>query len=410
MAETFSVQCCIAGGGPAGLMAGLLLARTGVEVLVVEKHKDFLRDFRGDTIHPSTLDVLHDLRLAEPLLKLPHQKVRKLQFHAGGEAYPIAEFGDLPLRYPFVAIMPQWDFLNFLAREAARYAPFNLIMEAEARSTIEENGRVAGLRIDTAGGPIEVRADLTIAADGRNSVLRTQAGLAVAKTGAPMDVLWFRLVRKPTDPEDVAGFLGAGKALIAINRGDYWQCGLIIRKGAFEAIKAAGVEAFRKDIEAMAPAFHGRMAAVADWGDVKLLTVAVDRLVQWYRPGFLCIGDAAHAMSPIGGVGINLAIQDAVATSNLCAVPLREGRCTTEHLRALQHRRELPTRLIQLVQVFIQQRVLRPILRTNADVRAPLPMRIAARLPWLRRRLATIIGVGLRPERVETRPRRPPGM
>jgi hypothetical protein len=239
--------------------------------------------------------------------------------------YPIAEFGELLLRYPFVAMMPQWDFLNFLAREAARFAPFNLIMEAEAKSVIEEDGRIAGLRIDTAGGPIEVRADLTIAADGRRSILREQAGLAVAEVGAPMDVLWFRLVREQTDPEDVAGFLGAGKALIAINRGDYWQCGLIIPKGAFGAIQAAGIEAFRAEIEAMAPPFRGRMAAVADWNDVKLLTVAVDRLVQWYRPGFLCIGDAAHAMSPIGGVGINLAIQDAVAASNLCAIPLREG-------------------------------------------------------------------------------------
>jgi 2-polyprenyl-6-methoxyphenol hydroxylase-like FAD-dependent oxidoreductase len=246
MAETFSVQCCIAGGGPAGLMAGLLLARAGVEVLVVEKHKDFLRDFRGDTIHPSTLDVLHDLRLAEPLLKLPHQKVRKLQFHAGGEAYPIAEFGDLPIRYPFVAIMPQWDFLNFLAREAARYAPFNLIMEAEAKSTIEEDGRVAGLRIDTAGGPIEVRADLTIAADGRHSVLREQAGLEVAADRRAHGCAVVPPGARAADPEDVAGFLGAGKALIAINRGDYWQCGLIIRKGAFEEIKAAGVEAFRR--------------------------------------------------------------------------------------------------------------------------------------------------------------------
>src|SRR5690606_1655617 len=244
--------------------------RAGVEVLVVEKHADFLRDFRSDTIHPSTLDVLHDLRLAEPLLKLPHQKVRKLQFHAGSATYPIAEFGDLPLRYPFVAMMPQWDFLNFLAREAARFAPFNLIMEAAAKSLIEENGRVAGLRIDTAGGPIEVRADLTIAADGRRSVLREQAGLAVAEVGAPMDVLWFSLVREKDDPHDVAGFLGAGKALVAINRGDYWQCGLIIPKGAFGAIQAAGIEAFRKDIEAVAPPFRGRMAAVADWNDVRL--------------------------------------------------------------------------------------------------------------------------------------------
>ena len=408
-AETFSVQCCIAGGGPAGLMTGLLLARAGVEVLVVEKHADFLRDFRGDTLHPSTLDVMHDLRLADALLKLPHRKVRSLRFHAGGDVLPIAEFGELPMRFPFIAIMPQWDFLDFLAREAARYVPFNLIMQAEATAPIEKDGRITGVRIETPGGRIEVRADLVIGADGRHSVLRRGAGLQVTETGAPIDVLWFGLPRAEDDPSDVAGFIGAGAVLVMIDRGDYWQCGLVIAKGAMDEIRARGLGAFRAKLEALAPFLGGRTAKLASWDEVKLLTVAVDRLVQWYRPGFVCIGDAAHAMSPIGGIGINLAIQDAVAAANILAVPLREGRCTTEHLRALQHRREFPARITQLFQVFVQNRVLRAILHEQTEVRAPFPMRIAARLPWLRRRIARLIGAGIRPERVETRPRRPPG-
>jgi 2-polyprenyl-6-methoxyphenol hydroxylase-like FAD-dependent oxidoreductase len=408
-AQEFSVQCCIAGGGPAGIMAGLLLARAGVEVLVVEKHADFLRDLRGDTIHPSTLEILHDLRLADTLLKLPHQKVRSLKFHAGGQTLPIAEFDAASARFPYVAIMPQWDFLNFLAREAARYVPFNLIMEAEATGIIEENGCIAGARIMTGGGEIAVRAELTIAADGRRSVLREQAGLKVTESGAPIDVLWFRLPRAQDDPEDIAGYLGAGAAMVAINRGDYWQCAFIIPKGANDAVRARGLPAFRRGIETLAPFLRKRAKDLKSWDEVKLLTVTVDRLVQWYRPGFLCIGDAAHAMSPVGGVGINLAIQDAVAATNIIAVPLREGRLTTEHLRALQHRRELPTRITQLLQVFVQNRILRPMLREHGEVHAPLPMRIAARLPWLRRKIATLVGAGIRPERVETRARRPPG-
>jgi 2-polyprenyl-6-methoxyphenol hydroxylase-like FAD-dependent oxidoreductase len=408
-AQEFSVQCCIAGGGPAGMMAGLLLARAGVEVLVVEKHADFLRDFRGDTVHPSTLEILSELRLADTLLKLPHQKVRALTFHAGGQTLPIAEFDTASVRFPYVAIMPQWDFLNFLAREAARYVPFNLIMEAEATGIIEENGRITGARIMTGGGEIAVRAELTIAADGRRSVLREQAGLKVTESGAPIDVLWFRLPRAKSDPEDIAGYLGAGAAMVAINRGDNWQCAFIIPKGAYEAVRARGLPAFRRNIDTLAPFLRGRAKELKIWDEVKLLTVTVDRLVQWYRPGFLCIGDAAHAMSPVGGVGINLAIQDAVAATNIIAVPLREGRLTTEHLRALQHRRELPTRITQMLQVFVQNRILRPVLREHGEVHAPLPMRIAARLPWLRRKIATLVGAGIRPERIETRARRPPG-
>jgi 2-polyprenyl-6-methoxyphenol hydroxylase-like FAD-dependent oxidoreductase len=408
--ERFTVQCCIAGGGPAGMMAGLLLARAGVEVLVAEKHKDFLRDFRGDTIHPSTLDILHELKIVDQFLKLPHQKARTMGFHAGGEFLPLVDFSQLELRYPFIAFIPQWDFLNFLAREAARFAPFNLIMEAEATGLIEESGRIAGVHIDTPGGPIEVRSELVIAADGRDSLLREKAGLEVQKLGAPIDVLWFRLARKPEDPAEFAGYLGAGEALVAINRGDYWQCGFIIPKGGNEEIRRRGIVKFRQEVEALAPFLRGRAKELKSWDDVKLLTVEVDRLVQWYRPGLLCIGDAAHAMSPVGGIGINLAIQDAVAASNIIALPLRDGHMTIEHLRAVQHRRELPTRITQMIQVFVQNRIMRPVLEERGDVRAPWPMRLATRLPWLRRRMAEFVALGIRPEHVETRARRPPGM
>ncbi len=408
--ERFTVQCCIVGGGPAGMMAGLLLARAGVEVLVAEKHKDFLRDFRGDTIHPSTLDILHELKIADLFLKLPHQKARSMGLHVGGEFLPLVDFSQLELRYPFIAFIPQWDFLNFLAREAARFAPFNLIMEAEATGLIEENGRVTGVLIDTPGGAIEVRAELVIAADGRDSVLREKADLEVQKIGAPIDVLWFRLSRRPDDPPDFAGYVGAGEALVAINRGDYWQCGLIIAKGAAEEIRKRGLAHFRREVETVAPFLRGRAKELKSWDDVKLLTVEVDRLVQWYRPGLLCIGDAAHAMSPVGGIGINLAIQDAVAASNIIAIPLRDGHMTTEHLRAVQHRRELPTRITQMIQVFVQNRVLRSVVQEQDEVRMPWPLRVITRWPWLRRKIAEFIANGIRPEHVETRARRPPGM
>jgi 2-polyprenyl-6-methoxyphenol hydroxylase-like FAD-dependent oxidoreductase len=401
--QRFSVKCCIAGGGPAGLMAGHLLARAGVEVLVLEKHADFLRDFRGDTIHPSTLEVLHELQLAEKLLKLPHDKVRSLTFHVGDRSILIADFTGLDLRYPFIAIMPQWDFLNFLATTAARYASFNLMMQAEAVGLIEEAGRIAGVRARTPNGDIEVRCETVIAADGRHSVLRERAGLHAVETGVPMDVLWFRLARQANDPRDVMGRLGARAALIAIARGDSWQCGCIIPKGSFEEIQGLGLEAFRRRVGDLAPFLRDRTKELNDWDQIKLLTVAVDRLVQWYRPGFVCIGDAAHAMSPVGGVGINLAIQDAVAAANLLSEPLRAGRVEIEHLRALQHRRELPTRLTQMVQVFIQNRVVKPVLERSGDLRLPFPLRLMARFPRLRRLPARAIGIGFRPEHVQTR-------
>jgi 2-polyprenyl-6-methoxyphenol hydroxylase-like FAD-dependent oxidoreductase len=402
--QRFTVKCCIAGGGPAGLMAGHLLARAGVEVLVLEKHADFLRDFRGDTIHPSTLEVMHELGLAEKLLKLPHEKVRSFIFHVGDRTIPIADFTGLPLRYPFVAIMPQWEFLNFLATTAARYAGFNLMKEAEAVELIEDEGRIAGVRGRTPSGDVEVLADLVIAADGRHSVLRDRAGLKAVEIGAPMDVLWFRLSRTSSDPREVMGRIGAGIALIGIDRGDYWQCGCVIPKGAINTVRKRGLESFRRQIADLAPFLRSRVKELKDWEQIKLLTVTVDRVVQWYRPGFLCIGDAAHAMSPIAGVGINLAIQDAVAAANIFARPLLENRLEVEHLRALQHRRELPTRLTQNVQVFIQNRVVRPVLqgKGKGNVRIPWPLRMIARFPRLRQLPARMIGIGFRPEHVET--------
>lgn len=399
----FSVDCCIAGGGPAGLMAGLLFARAGVQVLVLEKHADFLRDFRGDTIHPSTLEIMDQLGLAEKLLKLPHEKIRSLRFHAGGETALVADFTMLPVRYPFVAIMPQWEFLTFVATQAARYAAFNLMMETEAHSLIEEDGKISGVRAATPNGEIEVRAPLVIAADGRHSVLREKAGLAVAGIGAPMDILWFRLSRSADDPRDVMGRLGAGALFIMIDRRDYWQCGYAIPKGTVDEIRFRGLEAFRREIAELAPFARERVDELQSWNDVKLLSVAVDRLVQWYRPGFVCIGDAAHAMSPIGGVGINLAIQDAVAAANILARPLREGRLGVEHLRELQHRRELPARLTQRLQVFIQNRVLKPILRAKKPTTMPWPLRLLVRFPRLRRFPSRLVGIGIRPERVETK-------
>ena len=402
-AEMMSVRCCIAGGGPAGMMLGLLLARAGVDVLVLEKHADFLRDFRGDTLHPSTLEVMHELGLLEGLLGLPHQKVTRLRGQFGDLALTVADFSHLRTQCRFIAFMPQWDFLNFLAKEGGRYPTFQLRMRTEVTDLIEEAGVIVGVRAQTANGSLEVRASLVVSADGRHSAIRKRAGLPVEEFGAPMDVLWFRLPRRSSDPEDPIGRFDTGRIFIMLNRGQYWQCGFVIHKGSLDQLQARGLQAFRDNVTQLAPFLADRVGELQDWEAIKLLTVQVDRLRQWYRRGQLCIGDAAHAMSPVGGVGINLAIQDAVAAANLLAAPLRSDRLTTADLRRVQERRDRPTRVTQRAQLFIQDRVIRRVLRSSDRLIPPLPIRLLARFPFLARFPARLIGLGVRPEHVNTR-------
>lgn len=398
--NTLTTTCAIAGGGPAGMMLGLLLARAGIDVTVLEKHGDFLRDFRGDTIHPSTLEVMHELGLLDEFLKRPHQKMSEIGVEIGGERLQVADFSHLPTRCKFVAFMPQWDFLDFLAEAAGRYEGFHLLMRAEATGLIEEGSRIAGLRAMTPEGPLDVRADLVIGADGRGSVMREKAGLAARELGAPIDVLWMRLTRREGDPSESLGRADAGHIVITIDRGDYWQCAFVIRKGGLDALKVKGIEAFRAGIAAVLPFAADRVGELAGWEDVKLLTVRVDRLQDWSRPGLLCIGDAAHAMSPVGGVGINLAIQDAVAAANLLAGPLHLGVVTADDLRAVQRRRSLPTRMTQAFQIFAQNRLIEPTLSATGRIAPPLPLRLLDRFPVLRRIPGYAVGIGVRPEHV----------
>ena len=402
------VSCVIAGGGPAGMMLGLLLARAGVETLVLEKHGDFLRDFRGDTVHPSTLEVMRELGLLERFLARPHQEVRELRGIVGDREITLADFGHLGTACRFIALMPQWEFLNFLAEEGARYPGFHLAMEAEVTELIEEGGRVVGVSGQASGGPFAVRADLVVGADGRHSVVRERAGLAVKHLGAPIDVLWLRLSLDPGDPTATAGRIYYGTMLVMLHRGDYWQCAFVIRKDGFAAVRAKGLPAFRDDIVRLAPFLRDRVAELRDWDDVKLLTVAVDRLERWWRPGLLCIGDCAHAMSPIGGVGINLAVQDAVAAANILAVPLRDGALHDAHLAAVERRRRFPTRATQALQVAVQHRVIDPALRSDRPIGAPWPLRLLSHLPLLPRLPARLIGIGFRPEHVRSPAIAPP--
>jgi 2-polyprenyl-6-methoxyphenol hydroxylase-like FAD-dependent oxidoreductase len=399
--ETMHVRCCIAGGGPAGVMTGFLLARAGVEVVVLEKHADFFRDFRGDTIHPSTLEVVHELGLLEDFLKRPHQEVRQLQGWIGDARITIADFTHLPTHCKFIALMPQWDFLDFLARQGRRYPGFTLRTRAEVTGLIEEGGRVAGVRARTPQGALEVRADLVIGADGRHSTVRDRAGLEIMDLGAPMDVLWMRLSQRPGDPKESMGRFDPGHVFVMIDRGDYWQCAFVIPKGGYDDVRRRGLPELRQEVARVAPFLADRVGELAGWDDVKLLTVAVDRLRRWYRPGLLCIGDAAHAMSPIGGIGVNLAIQDAVATANILAGPLRQGPAAVDRLRAVQRRRELPTRLTQRVQVVAQTRIISRVLAGARMTSLPLPLRLLRDWPFLRRIPARLIGIGFRPEHVK---------
>ena len=393
-------SCCIAGGGPAGMMLGFLLARAGVPVVVLEKHPDFLRDFRGDTVHPSTLEMMHELGLLDEFLKLPHSIVRQISLQIGSDHVVVGHFEHLPVQCKYVALMPQWDFLNFIADKAKRYRTFDLRMRTEAIDVIREGERVVGVRANAPDGELEIHADLTIGCDGRHSTLRDRAGMVIDDFGAPMDVMWFRLSRKQSDPDETFGHVEGGRMMVMLNRTDYWQCAYVIPKGRADAIRAAGLDKLRQAVGEMSPFTRDRLGEIASWDSVKLLTVAVDRLRQWYRPGLLCIGDAAHAMSPIGGVGINLAVQDAVAAANILVSRLKAKSVTVETLASVQRRREFPARLTQRIQIFIQGRIIGPAL-ANKRATAPLFMKIL-QWPLLRRIPGRLLALGVRPEHIHT--------
>jgi len=383
------------------MMAGYLLARAGVKVVVLEKHADFFRDFRGDTIHPSTLELMHELGLLDAFLALPHQKVERFSAQIGDEQVQMVDLTHLPTHCKYIALMPQWDFLNFLAAQGKRYPTFDLHMRAEATELIEEGGRVVGLHANTSDGELAIRADLVVGADGRHSTVRERAGLASEDFGAPMDVLWFRVSRKQSDAAATFGHIETGMMMVMLNRSDYWQCAYVIPKGGIERLQGAGLDAFRKSVVKMSPYLTDRVAELKSWDDIKLLTVAVDRLRQWWRPGLICIGDAAHAMSPIGGVGVNLAIQDAVAAANQLAAPLKAGTVGNADLQAIQARRTLPVRLTQRLQLTVQNRIISRAL-AGTQPKVPLLFRLLDAVPLLRRIPGRLLAVGIRPEHVRT--------
>lgn len=388
------------------MMLGFLLARAGVAVIVIEKHPDFLRDFRGDTVHPSTLEMMHELGLLDEFLKLPHSVVKQISLQIGEDRLIVGHFEHLPVHCKFIALMPQWDFLNFIADRGKRYQTFDLRMQTEAIDLIEQNGRVAGVRAKTPGGELEIRADLVVGCDGRHSTIRAKAGLKSDDYGAPMDVMWFRLSRRPDDSEETFGHIEGGRMMVMLNRNDYWQCAYVIPKGSAEEVRRAGLDNFRKVIGEMSPFVRDRLVELDTWDHVKLLTVAIDRLRRWYRPGVLCIGDAAHAMSPIGGVGINLAVQDAVAAANLLAQPLRHGTVTMETLEQVQGRREFPTRFTQRLQIMLQHNIIGPAL-SGQQPKAPFFMKML-QWPLLRRIPGRLLALGIRPEHIRTPEIEPP--
>jgi 2-polyprenyl-6-methoxyphenol hydroxylase-like FAD-dependent oxidoreductase len=402
--DTINTTCCVVGGGPAGMMLGLLLARAGIQTTVLEKHGDFLRDFRGDTVHPSTLELLHELGVLEEFLKRPHSEVTEAGALIGDTFVQFADFSKVNAQCKFIAFMPQWEFLDFIAQQGKKYPTFNLMMNTEATELIEDGGRIVGVKAKSqTQGEIEVKATLTVAADGRASILREQAKMEVRDVGAPMDVLWMRLSKAENDPHETLGRIAAGIFFIMLNREDYWQCAYIIPKGALEKFKEEGLDSLKQKIMKVAPFLTNRIDELKSWDDIKLLTVKVDRLEDWNRGNsFLCIGDCAHAMSPVGGVGINLAVQDAVATANLLWKPLSDGTLTEQDVQKVEERRLYPTRMTQRLQVFIQKNIVKPALETKEQIKPPLPAKLFNLFPALRGVPATVMGIGFRPEHIHS--------
>ena len=383
------------------MMLGYLLGRAGVNVVVLEKHADFFRDFRGDTVHPSTLQVMDELGLIDGFLKLPHQELQKMDGLFGGVSVRVADLSRVKVKHNFIAFMPQWDFLNFLREAGKRFPSLKVMMSTEATDLIRRGDAIAGVRAMTPDGPIEIEADLTVACDGRHSTVRERAGLDVEEIGAPMDVLWFRVGRRPDETENLFARVEHGKMMVTFDRGDYWQCAYVIAKGQYEAVKARGLPALLDDVLRLAPILKAGIADVKSFDDVKLLTVAINRLTRWTRPGLLCIGDAAHAMSPIGGVGVNLAVQDAVATANILAAKLVHGVPSEDELDAVRRRREFPVRVTQRMQVIAQNNIISAALKAG-DQPVPLPLRLITAMPWLQGLTARLVAIGVRPEHVHS--------
>jgi 2-polyprenyl-6-methoxyphenol hydroxylase-like FAD-dependent oxidoreductase len=402
-AQSLSTDVCIVGGGPCGVFLGVLLARAGVDAIVLEKYPDFFRDFRGDTVHPSTLELLYELGWLDEFLAMPHNEIRNVSADIGGETVRIADTTHLPTHCKFVVLMPQWDFLNFLAERGRRYPTFHLMMRAAGVGLIQEADRVTGVRAAGPNGELQIATKLVVGADGRHSTVRDLAGFTVEDLGAPMDVLWMRIPQHPGDPHEQLGTIRSGRLLVMLDRGDYWQCAYLIRKGGYDELKAQGIETLQRSLVEMVPALADRVGLLDDWSKISMLQVCVDRLTRWHRPGLLCIGDAAHAMSPIGGIGINLAIQDAVAAANVLAASLRNGAVPSESdLQRIQERRMFPTKVTQAFQLFIQNHAIDPLLHGAAVDRPPLAMRLLNEFPRLRRLPARMIGIGVRPEHVQS--------